>query len=183
MTTTLREKIISGRMAVGTWVQIPDVAVVEILAQAGFDYLLIDGEHAPINPSQLVPLALAAERRGCPIVYRVQANSPDLIKAALDVGVDGLMVPMVETPAEAAAVVAAAKYPPAGRRGMGPWRASNYYKDFQSYIASANERTAIIVQIESGVERAAEIAAARHRRAVRRAGRSRGLARPAGGDD
>jgi len=157
----LREKIISGRMVVGTWVQIPDVAVVEVLAQAGFDYLLIDGEHAPINPSQLVPLALAAERRGCPIVYRVQANSADLIKAALDVGVDGLMVPMVETFEEAAAVVAAAKYPPAGRRGMGPWRASNYYLDFQGYIASANERTAIIVQIESdgAVERAAEIAA------------------------
>jgi len=157
----LREKIIGGRMAVGTWLQIPDVAVVEILAQAGFDYLLIDGEHAPINPSQLVPLAIAAERRGCPIVYRVQANSADLIKAALDIGIDGLMVPMVETAAEAAAVVAAAKYPPAGRRGMGPLRASNYYKDFQSYIASANERTAIIVQIESGgaIERAAEIAA------------------------
>src|SRR5215813_11030071 len=159
--TTLREKIIGGRMAVGTWVQIPDVAVVEILAQAGFDYLLIDGEHAPINPSELVPLALAAERRGCPIIYRVQTNSADLIKAALDVGVDGLMVPMVETAAEAAAVVAAAKYPPQGRRGMGPWRAANYYMDFQSYIASANERTAIVVQIESAgaVERAAEIAA------------------------
>jgi 2-keto-3-deoxy-L-rhamnonate aldolase RhmA len=161
MTMNLREKIISGQMVVGTWLQIPDVAVVEILAQAGFDYLLIDGEHAPINPSELVPLALAAERRGCPIIYRVQTNSADLIKAALDVGVDGLMVPMVETAAEATAVVAAAKYPPAGRRGMGPWRASNYYMDFQSYIASANERTAIIVQIESAgaVERAAEIAA------------------------
>jgi 2-keto-3-deoxy-L-rhamnonate aldolase RhmA len=157
----LREKIINGRMVVGTWISVPDPAVIEVLAQAGFDYLLLDGEHAPINPSQLVALVLAAERRGCPVIYRVQANSADLIKAALDVGVDGLMVPMVETAAEAAAVVAAAKYPPAGRRGMGPWRASNYYWDFQSYIASANERTAVIVQIESGgaVERAAEIAA------------------------
>src|SRR6185312_1648077 len=161
MAENLREKIISGRMVVGTWISVPDPAVIEVLAQAGFDYLLLDGEHAPINPSQLVALALAAERRGCPVIYRVQANSADLIKAALDVGVDGLMVPMVETPDEAAAVVAAAKYPPAGRRGMGPWRASNYYMDFQSYIASANERTAIIVQIESkgAVERAAEIAA------------------------
>jgi len=161
MAENLREKLIAGRMVVGTWISVPDPAVIEILAQAGFDYLLLDGEHAPINPSELVPLALAAERRGCPIIYRVQTNSADLIKAALDVGVDGLMVPMVETAAEAAAVVAAAKYPPAGRRGMGPWRASNYYMDFQSYIASANERTAIIVQIESvgAVERAAEIAA------------------------
>jgi 4-hydroxy-2-oxoheptanedioate aldolase len=160
MTKSLREKIIGGRTVVGTWVSIPDIAVVEVLAQAGFDYLLIDGEHAPISPSQLFPLAVAAERRGCPVVYRVQTNSADLIKAALDIGIAGLMVPMVESPEEAAAVVAAAKYPPAGRRGMGPWRASNYFRDFDDYIASANDRTAIIVQIESAgaVEKAAQIA-------------------------
>ncbi len=157
----LRDKITGGGMVVGTWVSIPDIAVVEILAQAGFDYLLIDGEHAPIGPSQLFPLAVAAERRGCPIVYRVRTNSADLIKAALDVGIDGLMVPMVESADEAAAVVSAAKYPPQGRRGMGPWRASNYFQDFRGYVASANERTAVIVQIESAaaVEKAAEIAA------------------------
>jgi 2-keto-3-deoxy-L-rhamnonate aldolase RhmA len=161
MTISLREKIISGRTVVGTWVSIPDIAVVEVLAQAGFDYLLIDGEHAPISPSQLFPLAVAAERRGCPVVYRVQTNSADLIKAALDIGIAGLMVPMVESPEEAAAVISAAKYPPAGRRGMGPWRASNYFLDFEDYIAAANEQTAVIVQIESraAVERAAEIAA------------------------
>jgi 4-hydroxy-2-oxoheptanedioate aldolase len=161
MTISLRDKVISGRTVVGTWVSIPDIAVVEVLAQAGFDYLLIDGEHAPISPSQLFPLAVAAERRGCPVVYRVQTNSADLIKAALDIGIAGLMVPMVESADEAAAVVAAAKYPPAGRRGMGPWRASNYFQDFQDYVASANEQTAIIVQIESraAVEKAAQIAA------------------------
>jgi 2-keto-3-deoxy-L-rhamnonate aldolase RhmA len=157
----LREKIASGQAVVGTWVSIPDIAVVEVLAQAGFDYLLIDGEHAPISPSQLFPLAVAAERRGCPVVYRVQTNSADLIKAALDIGIAGLMVPMVESPDEAAAVIAAAKYPPAGRRGMGPWRASNYFLDFEDYVASANDQTAIIVQIESAaaVEKAAQIAA------------------------
>jgi 2-keto-3-deoxy-L-rhamnonate aldolase RhmA len=161
MTISLRDKIIGGRTVVGTWVSIPDIAVVEVLAQAGFDYLLIDGEHAPISPSQLFPLAVAAERRGCPVVYRVQTNSADLIKAALDIGIAGLMVPMVENPEEAAAVVSASKYPPAGRRGMGPWRASNYFLDFQDYIAAANEQTAVIVQIESraAVEKAAQIAA------------------------
>jgi 2-keto-3-deoxy-L-rhamnonate aldolase RhmA len=161
MTMSLREKITSGGAVVGTWVSIPDIAVVEVLAQAGFDYLLIDGEHAPISPSQLFPLAVAAERRGCPVVYRVQTNSADLIKAALDIGIAGLMVPMVESPEEAAAVISAAKYPPAGRRGMGPWRASNYFQDFQDYIASANEQTAVIVQIESAaaVEKATQIAA------------------------
>jgi 4-hydroxy-2-oxoheptanedioate aldolase len=161
MTTSLRDKIAAGGRMTGTWVSIPDIAVVEILAQAGFDYLLIDGEHGPIPPAALPPLALAAERHGCPIVYRVQANRSDLIKAALDVGVDGLMVPLVETRAEAAAVVEAAKYPPAGRRGFGPWRASNYFQDLAAYHTAANERIAVILQIESAgaVERAADIAA------------------------
>jgi len=161
MTQSLRANIAAGNRVTGTWVSIPDIAVVEILAQAGFDYLLIDGEHAPIPPAALPPLALAAERRGCPIVYRVQANRSDLIKAALDVGVDGLMVPLVETPAEAAAIVEAAKYPPAGRRGFGPWRASNYFLDLPAYQGTADEHVAIIPQIEStkAVENAAAIAA------------------------
>ncbi len=159
MTTSLRAKIAAGGRVTGTWVSIPDIAVVEILAQAGFDYLLIDGEHAPTPPAALPPLA--AERHGCPIVYRVQANRGDLIKAALDVGVDGLMIPLVETPADAAAIVEAAKYPPMGRRGFGPWRASNYYLDLPAYADAANERIAIIPQIESAlaVENAAAIAA------------------------
>lgn len=161
MTTSLRAKIAAGVRVIGTWVSIPDIAVVEILAQAGFDYLLIDGEHAPTPPAALPSLALAAERHGCPIVYRVQANRGDLIKAALDVGVDGLMAPLVETPADAAAIVEAAKYPPMGRRGFGPWRASNYYLDLPAYADAANERIAIIPQIESAlaVENAAAIAA------------------------
>jgi 4-hydroxy-2-oxoheptanedioate aldolase len=161
VTASLRQRLAAGERLTGTWVSVPDIAVVEILAQAGFDYLLIDGEHAPIPPAALPPLALAAERHGCPVVYRVQANRADLIKAALDVGVDGLMVPMVETPAEAAAIVEAAKYPPAGRRGFGPWRASNYYLALPAYQAAANEHTALIPQIESAgaVECAAEIAA------------------------
>jgi 2-keto-3-deoxy-L-rhamnonate aldolase RhmA len=77
------------------------------------------------------------------------------------VGVDGLMVPLVETPADAAAIVEAAKYPPMGRRGFGPWRASNYYLDLPAYADAANERIAIIPQIESAlaVENAAAIGA------------------------
>jgi 4-hydroxy-2-oxoheptanedioate aldolase len=161
MTDSLRAKIAAGNRVTGTWLSIPDIAVVEILAQAGFDYLLIDGEHAPTPPAALPPLALAAERHGCPIIYRVQANRGDLIKAALDVGVDGLMVPLVETPADAAAIVEAAKYPPTGRRGFGPWRASNYYLDLPAYADAANDRIAIIPQIESAlaVENAAAIGA------------------------
>jgi len=83
------------------------------------------------------------------------------IKAALDVGVDALLIPMVESVDQALAIVNAAKYPPVGRRGIGPWRASNYFEDFDTYLANANSRTSLVLQIESraGVDAAKMIAA------------------------
>src|SRR5262249_53734507 len=89
------------------------------------------------------------ELHGCPVIYRVRTNSVDLIRGALDAGVTGVMVPMIETAAQGKAAVDAAKYPPLGRRGIGPWRASNYYDDYLEYVATANEKTCVILQIES----------------------------------
>lgn len=132
----------------GTWMQIPSTIVAELMAQSGFDFILLDGEHAPVPPDLLHTLLPATERHAMPVLYRVRSNDADLIKAALDCGVTGLIVPMVNSAAEAAGAVAAAKYPPVGRRGIGPWRASNYYLDEASYVATANE-TALVLQIES----------------------------------
>ena len=73
----------------------------------------------------------------------------ELIKAALDFGVSGLMVPMVNSATEAAEAIAAAKYPPMGKRGMGAWRASNYYTDHGAYIERANKDTLMVLQIET----------------------------------
>ena len=139
----------SGRPIIGTWMQIPHPVVAETLAQTGFDFVLVDGEHAPTPPDVLSGLLPSLERLGAPSLYRVRSNSADLIKGALDHGVSALMVPMVNSAAEAAAVVAAAKYPPIGKRGLGPWRVSNFYYDEAEYLATANEDTAIVVQIET----------------------------------
>jgi 2-keto-3-deoxy-L-rhamnonate aldolase RhmA len=136
-------------MFIGPWLSIPHPMVVEMLAQTGPDFLLIDGEHAPIAPQTLPLLLPAADQQDLPVIYRVAWNRIELIKAALDSGVSGLMVPMVNSAAEAAEAIAAAKYPPMGKRGMGAWRASNYYSDDGAYVARANKGTLMVLQIET----------------------------------
>jgi 2-keto-3-deoxy-L-rhamnonate aldolase RhmA len=79
----------------------------------------------------------------------VRENRNELIKGALDAGAAGIMVPMVNSGDEARRAVASAKYPPAGKRGFGPWRASNYYTDVSGYMKNANAITTIVLQIES----------------------------------
>lgn len=142
------EHLRSGRPIIGTWLQVPHPTIVEAMAQTGFDFVLVDGEHAPIPPDVLGGVLPCLELHGAPSLYRVRANNFDLIKGALDHGVSALMVPMVNSAHEAAKVVEAAKYPPQGKRGFGPWRASNFYYNEADYAASANSDTAIIVQIE-----------------------------------
>jgi 4-hydroxy-2-oxoheptanedioate aldolase len=140
--------------------QIPHPMVAETLAQSGTDFILLDGEHAPVSPDALITLLPAIERFRMPVLYRVRTNSNELIKGALDAGVSGVMVPMVNSVEEANAVIAAAKYPPMGKRGVGPWRAANYYLD-DDYLATANADVAIVLQIETkeAVEAVDKIAA------------------------
>ncbi|MGE0237688.1 MAG: HpcH/HpaI aldolase/citrate lyase family protein [Parvibaculaceae bacterium] len=143
------QRVRARETVIGPWMSIPHPMVAEILAQAGPDFLLIDGEHAPIAPQTLPLLLPAAENQDLPTVYRVAWNRIDLIKAALDSGVDGLMVPMVNSKTEAEAAIAAAKYPPMGKRGMGAWRASNYFTDDGAYVERANRDTLMVLQIET----------------------------------
>jgi 4-hydroxy-2-oxoheptanedioate aldolase len=157
----LKAKLESGGIVVGTWMTIPHMMVAEILSQSGFDFLLLDGEHAPVTVDMVGSLLAATDLFGTPVIYRVRSNSDDLIKAALDAGAAGIMVPMVNSVSDAERAVAAAKYPPLGRRGIGPWRASNYYSDFLDCVAQANSATSLVLQIESSaaVEAINEIAA------------------------
>ncbi|WP_050577354.1 HpcH/HpaI aldolase family protein [Pseudomonas cremoricolorata] len=138
-----------GARLIGPWVGIPDPTVVELMAALDNDFLLLDGEHTPIPPTALRGLLPCAERYHKPVLYRVPSHAPEHIKQALDAGVAGLMLPMVETAAQAAAIVDASRYAPLGTRGIGPWRASGYYQHFTDYLQQANARTLLIVQIES----------------------------------
>lgn len=146
-----KAKLASKATLFGHWVGIPHVAAVEVMARLPCDFLLVDGEHAPIRPDDLASLMPAADLHGMPVIFRPRSKSEADIKAALDAGVAGIMVPMIETAAEAKMVVDAAKYAPLGKRGIGPWRASGYYDRFADYSLTANDRTTVVVQIESKV--------------------------------
>ena len=148
-TSDLVRRIRSGDTVIGSWFTIPHPMVAETLARGGFDFLLLDGEHGPVPPDALCHLLPATELQGCPVIYRPRTNSVDLIRGALDAGATGVMVPMIENAAQGRAALDAAKYPPLGRRGIGPWRASNYYDDYLDYVATANDTTCVVLQIES----------------------------------
>ncbi|HEY1723889.1 MAG TPA: aldolase/citrate lyase family protein [Steroidobacteraceae bacterium] len=157
----LKAKLQSGGVVVGTWMSIPHIMAAETLAQGGFDFLLLDGEHAPVSVDVVGSLLTATDLFGTPVIYRVRSNSDDLIKAALDAGAAGIMVPMVNSVADAERAVGAAKYPPRGHRGIGPWRVSNYYADYLNCVAESNSATSVVLQIESpaAVEAISDIAA------------------------
>ncbi|WP_316980450.1 HpcH/HpaI aldolase family protein, partial [Shumkonia mesophila] len=138
-------------------------AVAEILAFCGYDFLLIDNEHGPGDP-----LAVADQLRAIQVtetvgIVRVPWNDHVTIKKYLDVGVEAVMVPMIQSAEEAKAAVAACKYPPVGIRGIAHTdaRASNYGLRGLEYLRTANENIFVILQIESvqGVENADAIAA------------------------
>ena len=144
----LKRRLKAGATALGAWLTIADPVVAEIMAGAGFDYVLVDTEHAPWSLESLQTAMLAF--RGMPTVpiVRVPWNDQVHVKQALDLGADGVLAPMVRSVAEARALVAAAKYPPDGIRGFGPRRASDYGRDLDGYVANANAETIVIPQIE-----------------------------------
>jgi 4-hydroxy-2-oxoheptanedioate aldolase len=124
-------------------------AVIEILGLAGFDYACIDGEHAPLDRQTLEDLVRAAEIAGITSIFRSALHHPDEILPLLDTGVEGIMVPHVNTADHARMVVDAVKYAPQGKRGMTPGRASRYATvNGREYTKALNRETLVMVQIE-----------------------------------
>ena len=148
MASDLRQRLRAGEPLFGTWVTLGDPAGVEVLGGSGFDFLLLDGEHAPLDERTLLNQAIAARAAGVPVMYRVRANETARIKVALDLGVEAIMVPWVNSADDARRAVAAARYPPLGERGIGPWRASNYFAEFWEHVRAANDEISLVVQIE-----------------------------------
>lgn len=143
-----KKKLRAGGAVCGAWLSIPDPAVAEIMGRTGFDFLLIDTEHCPWNLESLQMALMALNGTPTVPIVRVPWNDHVMIKQALDLGVEGILAPMVRTVAECKALVSACRYPPVGARGFGPRRASNYYRDIEAYIAAANEGIFVMPQIE-----------------------------------
>lgn len=135
---------------IGCWLALANPYTAELCATAGFDWLLIDNEHGPNDlRSTLAQLQAVAPYSSHPIV-RPPVGDVNLIKQLLDTGVQTLLIPMVETAEQAALLVAATRYPPAGIRGVGAalGRASRY-NSIPSYLHDANATICLLVQVES----------------------------------
>jgi len=140
----------AGKPQIGLWLSMASPYMAEVSATAGFDWLLIDGEHSPndVN-STLAALQAMAPYPSQPIV-RVVAGSEHLIKQVLDIGAQTLLVPMVDTAAQAAHMVAATRYPPQGVRGVGSAIArASRWNARSDYLAVADDETCLLVQAES----------------------------------
>jgi 4-hydroxy-2-oxoheptanedioate aldolase len=153
MTTTrsagVRERLTAGEQLVGVFMQLRDPAAYEWVGRLGFDVLCIEGEHSGVSIETLQLVAAAAQLTPSAAIARIVGNDPLAIAAALDSGVEGIIVPRVSSAAEAAAAVAAARYPPEGTRGLGPSRATGYGADIPGYLARANDELLLAIQIET----------------------------------
>lgn len=146
----LKKKLKSGGVAIGAWLTLNDPAAAEILGRSGFDFLIVDTEHGGAWDRQHIQTMLMALNGSDTVpIVRVPWNDQVRIKLMLDQGVEGILAPMVATVEECRSLVAACKYPPDGRRGIGPRRASNYYRDIGDYLARANEAIFVMPQIEN----------------------------------
>ena len=139
-----------GRPLIGLWQALANPYTAEICAGAGFDWLLFDGEHAPNTLQTLLAQLQAISNYRIAPVARVPVGEAAIIKQYLDIGFQTLLMPMVESGAQAERIVAATRFPPLGMRGVASAtsRASGFGVD-KSYLATAHERIFTIVQIES----------------------------------
>lgn len=156
----VKARLQAGEAVIGTWLAIPSAVAARNMAQLGFDYLCVDMEHQPIDLETAAAMFAVIAQSGCTPLARIPWNTAENIKRVLDCGAHGIVVPMVNTRAEAEAAVAAAKYPPAGIRSVGGMvHALNFDTDPATYYARANDEIVVILQAESpqGVENADEI--------------------------
>jgi 2-keto-3-deoxy-L-rhamnonate aldolase RhmA len=146
---TFRKALLERRVTIGSWIQINNATSAEILASAGYEWLGIDIEHTDIDISSLAPLLRGMYGRGAVPVARVASNDVMDIRRTLDMGVMGVLVPLVSTPQDAQRAVAAAKYPPVGKRGFAFCRANEWGGDFDAYVKTANAEIAVVAMIET----------------------------------
>ena len=147
MTKDFRARLKRREKLLGTMVTLPCAATAEILADMGFDWLFIDGEHGPLETRELTAiLQTVGDRAAC--LVRVPEAGEVPIKKVLDLGAHGIIVPQVNTAEQAAEVVRFARYAPEGTRGVGLARAQGYGQHFREYLESANREIAVVVQAE-----------------------------------
>ncbi len=157
-----KERLLAREVQYGLFVGLTDRIASEIVAGAGFDWMMVDAEHAPNDLGSILGHLQAAAAHPTDVIVRPADHDPNVIKRLLDLGVRTLLVPMVESAEQATALVRAMRYPPAGIRGVGGSlaRASQWMR-VPDYFRRADAEMCLVCQVESapGVAAAAEIAA------------------------
>ena len=137
-----------SRCSFGSWITIPHPSVAELLVRAGFDWLTVDLEHSAITLESAAELIRTIDLAGCTPMVRVGSHDANVIKRVMDAGAHGIIASTVNTADQAAAIVAAVKYPPVGARGVGLSRAQGYADEFEEHYRWLNEESIVFVQIE-----------------------------------
>jgi len=149
---TVKQRLAAGEQLLGCFLGLASPLVTEILALSGYDCLMIDGEHSAVGLETAQIMTMPMRGAGCPPLMRVSQSDTAEIKRVLDIGFEGIMVPSVNSRAEAEAVVRACRYPPDGIRGVAVRlvRASGFGLDSERYAREANDSLLVIAQIETG---------------------------------
>jgi len=145
---SLKQKLKNNELTIGSWIMIGHPVSVEVMVLAGFEWLVVDIEHTSIDLQTLENLIRAIQANNIKALVRVSKNEEVIIKRVLDMGADGIIVPMICSKEDALNAVNYAKYPPIGQRGVGLYRASAYGTKFEEYKKYVNEELVIIAQIE-----------------------------------
>ncbi|MBT9504492.1 MAG: 2-dehydro-3-deoxyglucarate aldolase [Burkholderiaceae bacterium] len=158
---SLRQRLVAGEKLIGCWCSLGNAITTEVLGVAGFDWVLLDGEHSPNDVISFIPQLMALKDSPSAPVVRPASNNAVEIKRLLDAGFYNFLVPFVESADDARRAVAATRYPPQGIRGVSVSQRGNRYGSVPGYFEGVNDQICVAVQIESraGLAAAADIAA------------------------
>ncbi|TCV99212.1 2-dehydro-3-deoxyglucarate aldolase [Biostraticola tofi] len=156
-----RQKLLAGDTLIGCWCALANPVSTEVLGLAGFDWLVLDGEHAPNDITTFVPQLMALKGSHSAPVVRPPTNEPVIIKRLLDIGFYNFLIPFIETEEQALRAVSSTRYPPAGIRGVSVSHRCNNYGTVPEYFSIIDENITVMTQIESqeGVDNIDAIAA------------------------
>jgi len=144
-----RQDLIARKKLIGCWCSLGSPITTEVMGLAGFDWLLLDGEHAPNDVLSFIPQLMALKDSASAPVVRPQWNDTVIIKRLLDAGFYNFLIPFVESADDAKRAVAATRYPPQGVRGVTVSQRNNKYGTVKDYFKIVNDNIAVMVQIET----------------------------------
>lgn len=144
----LKSKLARSELTIGSWITLGHTAIAEIMAAAGFDWLVLDMEHSVLELNEVQTMIQVLDGKHCPAIVRLTSNHPDQIKRVMDAGATGIMVPMIKSATDAQTAVDAVYYPPRGQRGVGLARAQGFGANFSAYQHWLEHNAVIVAMIE-----------------------------------